>query len=81
MSRMGLQHTVDLVMSICLGPCHGFFDLQGRSIEAMPPIDVSTLDLQDPLSGQGSKVVNNIMRDRVMSDDLTRPWPMDRRLY
>ena len=48
-SRMGLTHSVYLVRSIWVGPCNGFGDLQGRSLEAIPPIDVTTVGPQDPL--------------------------------
>ena len=46
---------VDLVRSIWLAPCSGLGDFQDRSLEAARPIDVSTLDPQDPLWGQGGE--------------------------
>ena len=44
-------HAVDMVRSIWLGHRNGFGDFQGRCLEAIRPIDGSTLDAQDPLWG------------------------------
>ena len=45
------MHGVDLVRSIWLGPCNGFGDFQGRSLEAISPIGVTIVGSQNPLWG------------------------------
>ena len=63
---------VDLV-----GPCNGFGDLSGRRMEAVPLIVVSS---SDPKIHCGDEGGNKERQKKIIAWDLTRPWPMARRI-